>query len=138
MWQKIKLILKSVRQYKKYALITPLFMIGEALLECLMPFTMSMLIDSVSDAVNPNLHPTGVLLTQFSDIVKPIPYTNANLGINWNVSILALILTLVGMALVSLLCGIWGGKYAAKASVGGPTYTKDTNDFFSNFSKTAF
>lgn len=141
MWQKIKLILKSVRQYKKYALITPIFMIGEALLECLMPFTMSMLIDSVSDAVNPNLHPTGSLLTQFSDITKQIPYTNANLGINWNVSILLLILVLVGMAGVSLLCGIFGGKFAAIASVGMSTnlrsdlYKKIEDFSFSNIDK---
>ena len=33
MWNKIKLILKSVRQYKKYAILTPLFMVGETLLE---------------------------------------------------------------------------------------------------------
>ena len=41
MWQKIKLILKSVRQYKKYALITPIFMVIEAALECLLPFISS-------------------------------------------------------------------------------------------------
>ena len=29
MFQKLKLILKSVRQYKKYALITPIFMIDK-------------------------------------------------------------------------------------------------------------
>ena len=143
MWQKIKLILKSVRQYKKYALITPIFMIGEALLECLMPFTMSMLIDSVSDAVNVNnqAHLGYSLLTKFSDINKAIPYTNANLGIHWDVSILALILTLVAMAAVSLLCGIWGGKYAAKASVGMGTnlrsdlYKKIQSFSFSNIDK---
>ena len=108
MWQKVKLILKSVRQYKKYAIITPLFMIGEALLECIMPFTMSMLIDSVNNAVKNNISFT------FS---SPIPYTNQNLGMNLNVSILGLILTLLGIVILSIACGIFGGIFAAKASV---------------------
>ena len=144
MWQKIKLILKSVRQYKKYALITPLFMIGEALLECLMPFTMSMLIDSVSGAVNvedPVTHLHYSVLTQFSDIVKPIMYNNDNLNIHWEVTILGLILVLVGMAALSLVCGILGGKYAAKASVGMGTnlrsdlYKKIQDFSFANIDK---
>ena len=47
MFQKLKLILKSVRQYKKYALITPLFMVGEAAMECAMPFIMGMFVDEI-------------------------------------------------------------------------------------------
>lgn len=135
MWQKIKLILKSVRQYKKYAIITPLFMIGEVLMECLLPFTMSMLIGSVEDAVNANL------LHSFSDIAKAIPYNNKVLGWNFNVSILALILTLLTMVLLSIICGIMGGKYAAKASVGLATnlrsdlYKKIQSFSFSNIDK---
>ena len=54
MWQKIKLILKSVRQYKKYALITPLFMIGEAAVECALPFVMSKLVNSIEKASSIN------------------------------------------------------------------------------------
>ena len=79
MWKKVKLILSSIRQYKKYAVITPLFMIGEALLECIMPFTMSMLIDSVNNAVKNNIKFT---------FTSPIPYVNQNLGMNLNVTIL--------------------------------------------------
>ena len=41
MLNKIKLILKSVRQYKIYAIITPIFMMLEVLLESAIPFTMS-------------------------------------------------------------------------------------------------
>ena len=47
MLRKIKLILKSVRGYKKYALITPLFMIGEAAMECAMPFIMGLFVDQI-------------------------------------------------------------------------------------------
>ena len=132
MWQKVKLILKSIRGYKKYALITPLFMIGEALLECVMPFTMSMLIDSVNNAVKDNISFT---------FTSAIPYTNANLGMNFNVSILGLILTLLAIVICSILCGIFGGIFAAKASVGLATnlrsdlYKKIQSFSFSNIDK---
>ena len=41
----IKTLLKSVRQYKKPSIITPIFMIVEAFCECLMPFFMSRMIN---------------------------------------------------------------------------------------------
>ena len=132
MWQKIKLILKSVKQYKKYALITPIFMIIEALLECIMPFTMSMLIDSVNNAVKNNIDFT---------FTSPIPYSNANLGMNFSVTILGLILTLLGIVIFSIISGILGGIFAAKASVGMATnlrsdiYKKIQSFSFSNIDK---
>lgn len=89
MLKKIKLILNSVRKYKKYALLTPLFMIGEAGTECALPFVMSMFIDKI-EVVEKNT---------FSEL---IPF------------IIALIL----MACFSLLCGVLGGRTAAIASTG--------------------
>ena len=47
MWKKIKLILKSVRQYKVPALLTPIFMIGEAAMECALPLVMSKFVDKI-------------------------------------------------------------------------------------------
>ena len=132
MWQKIKLILKSVRQYKKYALITPLFMVLEALLECIMPFTMSMLIDSVNNAVKTGIHFT---------MTTPIPYVNQNLGMNFNVTVLALILILLGIVILSIFSGIMGGIFGAKASVGFATnlradiFKKIQSFSFSNIDK---
>jgi len=41
----IKILAKSVREYKKYTIATPLFMGGECLFECLIPFVMAKLID---------------------------------------------------------------------------------------------
>jgi len=110
MIKKIKEILKSVRQYKKYAIITPLFMVGEALIECLLPFIMSMFIDVMNDNVT--------TFKTFSDIVKPVLYTNRTLGISFYISVLAIMLIMVGGVIVSIICGILGGRYAAKASVG--------------------
>ncbi len=41
-------ILKSVREYKKPSLLTPLFITGEVVLECILPYVMAKLIDSMS------------------------------------------------------------------------------------------
>ena len=96
MWNKIKLILSSVRQYKKYALITPWFMIGEAAMECAMPFIMGMFVDEIK------------LLNTADNFF----HTDSGIPVFY------LALILLGMAIISLLCGILGGKYASIASVG--------------------
>ena len=66
MWKQIKLILKSVREYKPFALITPLFMVIEALMETCLPFVMSMFIETIQS--NP------------SDFLEIYHYTNQNLA----------------------------------------------------------
>jgi ATP-binding cassette subfamily B protein len=132
---KIKLILKSVRQYKKAALITPIFMIGEVLMECLLPFLTSALMESVQDAVELNQ------IHGFSDIFKTITYTHENFGWQIPVSVFGIIITLVLMVLISLTCGILGGRFAATASVGMATnlrndlYAKIQTFSFSNIDK---
>ena len=100
MWKKIKLILQSVRQYKKYAIITPFFMIGEAALECALPFVMSRLVNTIDN------------MTSLEDMTRVVP------GAPWPIPLLGIIGILVGMAMLSLLFGILGGRTAAKASVG--------------------
>ena len=97
MLEKIKLILKSVREYKKYAIITPLFMIGEVACECAMPFVMGMFVDGIKLMRSPT--------DFFSQQVSYIP-------------VFYLALMLLVMAIISLICGILGGKYASIASVG--------------------
>ena len=87
MFKLFKKVFKSVREYKIYAIITPLFMIGEAAVECALPFVMSLFVNSIEDATNIN-----VLL----------PY----------------IFAIVGMAIVSITCGILAGRFASIASCG--------------------
>ena len=87
MFKLFKKVFKSVREYKIYAIITPLFMIGEAAVECALPFVMSLFVDSIEDATNIN-----VLL----------PY----------------IFAIIGMAVVSITCGILAGRFASIASCG--------------------
>ena len=101
MWQKIKLILKSVRQYKKYAFITPIFMILEAGLECLLPFIMSVLIDDIGSISQPS----DIMNKYFDNFVFPV-------------TLFGIFMILIGFACLSLTFGILGGRYAAKASIG--------------------
>ena len=120
-FKKFKYILRSVRQYKKYAIITPLFMIGEAGLECAMPFLMGDFVDGIKKLTTPN------------DFFS----TSATLGI----PVFYIALILLGMAIVSLLCGWLGGRTASIASVGLATnlrsdlYKKLTEFSFENIDK---
>lgn len=43
----IKKLLKSVREYKKISLLTPLFESGEVVLECVIPFLLAMLVNEI-------------------------------------------------------------------------------------------
>ena len=112
MFNKIKLILKSVREYKIYAFLTPIFMIGEALLECLLPFYMSEFVDKIEV----------VSKDTFSNLV---PY----------------IIILIVMATLSLTFGVLGGRTAAIASTGlaknlrGDLYRKLQSFSFENIDK---
>lgn len=80
-------VLKSVREFKKYAIITPLFMIGEAAVECALPLVM----------------------TNFVKILKPE---------NSIQDLLPYFFAIIAMAIVSITCGILGGRFAAYASSG--------------------
>ena len=129
MINKIKLILKSLRQYKKDAIITPIFMIIESALECALPFVMSIFVDTIEK------------VTSFEDITTYYLYENPNFGANFHVSLLNIILVLISMAIVSLVCGILGGVFASRASVGlasnlrSDLYKKLESFSFSNIDK---
>ena len=109
MFKKIKLILSSVREYKKYAIITPLFMIGEAAMECAMPLIMGIFVNKIKTLTTPNSFfdtfkmPANLQEFQLYGFGLPVFYT---------------ILILLAMAIISLLCGWLGGRTASIASVG--------------------
>ena len=141
MIEKIKLIAKSIRQYKKYAIWTPILMVIEALMECAMPFVMSMLIDTITQAVTVTAEHPYNELHEFSDIFKSLTYRNVTLDMTLSVTIFSIIITLIVMALISLSAGFIGGRTAARASVGLQTnlrediYKKIQTFSFSNIDK---
>ena len=52
MFKSILRVLKSVREYKIFAIITPLFMIGEAAVECFLPYIMSEFVGKIESNNN--------------------------------------------------------------------------------------
>ena len=88
----IKTLLKSVREFKKPAIITPLFMTLEAFCECLIPFFMAELITAISA---PSIQSGEAL----------------QLVLKYGVILLSL-------AVVSLTSGFMAGRLAATASCG--------------------
>lgn len=84
----VKTLLKSVREYKKPALVTPFFMMLEAVCECLIPYMMTRML--ATDATG-NVPMSQILI--FGGIM-------------------------LGLAVLSLTGGVMGGKYAAIASCG--------------------
>ncbi len=95
-------VLKSVRQYKVFAIITPFFMIVEAGIECAIPFFMSQLLGYIADPIK----------KEFIFIHNP-----GTAEYDWKI-IIFFISLMVGGAILSLLAGILGGIFAAKASTG--------------------
>ncbi len=88
----VKTLLKSVREYKKESILTPVFIILEVIMECLIPYIMAMLIDTIDSAKAGSTELLG------------------KIGIYGAI--------LIVMALISLSGGFLAGKYAAIASTG--------------------
>ena len=91
----IKKILSCVGEYKLPSILTPLMMVGEVLMEMLIPYVMAELIDQGINATDA----AGVIV---GDVGKVIQFG----------------LLMLLCAFVSLIFGILGGKFGAKASTG--------------------
>ena len=87
MFKSILKVLKSVREYKIFAIITPLFMIGEAAVECALPTIMTTFVKKIEG---------------ISSISELVPY----------------FILIFALAVVSITCGILGGRFAAYAASG--------------------
>ncbi len=63
----IKKLLSCVRQYKKASILTPMFMIGEVLMETLIPYVMASLIDQgINRSSMPDVYRYGLLMLLFA------------------------------------------------------------------------
>ena len=91
----IKKLLSCVGEYKRPSILTPIMMIGEVLMETLIPFVMAALIDEGINAQDAS----GAIV--------------GNVGI-----VIRYGLIMLACAFVSLFFGIMGGKFGAKASSG--------------------
>ena len=88
--RKFRLVFSHIKEFKKYAIITPLLMVGEAGAECAIPFVMSLLVSTIEDSLG--------------DVDMSIIWMYAGI--------------LLGLTVLSILCGVLGGIFAAKASTG--------------------
>ena len=85
----VKTLLKSVRQYKKQSLITPMFMVLEAFCECLIPFFMAKMVNEIQASATATMTP----IFKYGAI-------------------------LLALAICSLTSGVLAGRFAAQASCG--------------------
>ncbi len=92
----IKTLAKSIREYKLPSILSPLFVSGEVVLECLIPFIIARLVDTIEQSVK-----DGVVVDQ-----------------NLLGKILIFGAILIGMSLLSLACGALAGMFCAKAASG--------------------
>lgn len=88
--RKFKIVFSHIKQFKKYAIITPILMIGEAGAECAIPFIMSLLVSTIEEGKG-----------------------TVDMGTIWMYAGI-----LIGLTIFSIICGVLGGIFAAKASTG--------------------
>ena len=72
----VKTLLKSVRQYKRVSIETPLFVTMEVILECTIPLIMSKLIDDMTGTSMAPILKYGALLL----VLVPFPALRRSLG----------------------------------------------------------
>ena len=90
----VKTLSKSVRQFKRPSILAPIFVAMEVVMECLIPYIMTLLLDQIKTISNSNN-------TQI--LIQVILKYGA---------------ILVSIACVSLICGIASARLCAKASTG--------------------
>ena len=108
----IKSIAKSVREYKKPSFLAPAFVMLETIIECLIPWIMTLLL-GVLEIASGRANNPDAFLVQLCDFLT---------GGAENPSYLLLVLefgaVLMVLATISLFCGVKAGKYTAIASSG--------------------
>lgn len=101
----IKQLLKSVREYKRASILTPVLVAVEVVLECLLPFVMAEMIDYIN--------PPQVPATRLFYFLPQLAETPMQIK-----GVLCYAAILVAMAVMSLVCGMMSGWFCAHASEG--------------------
>lgn len=102
----------SIREYKKPSLLAPLFVMFEVVFECLIPWLMTLLLNTIEYVSGQNSTPIPLV----PEIVKFL--TGGSENPNLLLIIVDFGLLLVALAFLSLVCGVLSGKFCAKASSG--------------------
>ena len=106
----------SVREYKKASILTPIFVMGEVILECLIPWVMTLLLGAIEYV---GMMQTGASGTPDPLAVKIVDFlTRGQAEPNLLIIILEFGLVMLAIAFLSLLFGALSGKYCATASSG--------------------
>ncbi len=107
----VKALSKSIREYKKPSLLAPFFVAIEVILECLIPFVMTLLLGAMdyitANPTNPNPISVKIVKLIFGNS-QPVLLT----------TILWFGLALLLLAFLSLTCGALSGRFCAVASSG--------------------
>ena len=106
----------SIREYKKASILTPIFVMGEVILECLIPWVMTLLLGAIEYV---GMMQTGASGTPDPLAVKIVDFlTRGQAEPNLLIIILEFGLVMLAIAFLSLLFGALSGKYCATASSG--------------------
>ncbi|MBR1968196.1 MAG: ABC transporter ATP-binding protein [Clostridia bacterium] len=107
----VKTLAKSIRQYKKPSLLAPIFVAMEVVLECMIPYVMTLLLGAMDyitgNPANPNELSVSIVKLIFGNS-EPVLLT----------TILWFGLALLLLAFLSLACGALSGRFCAVASSG--------------------
>lgn len=107
----VKTLAKSIREYKKPSILAPVFVLMEVILECLIPYIMTLLLGAIEISSGQAKNPDAFL-------VKIVNFLSGGGEPNTLLIILFFGLVLIFIAFLSLLCGVLSGKYCAIASSG--------------------
>ena len=125
----VKLLSKSIREYKKPSILTPLFVMIEVVFECLIPWVLSLLL-GVIDYVSGS----GASADKFT--IKIVDFMSYGGEPNLLLIILQFGGIMLMFALLSLTCGAIAGRCCAKASSG---FAKNLRkDLFANIQGFSF
>ncbi len=107
----IKTLGKSIREYKKPSILAPVFVAIEVVLECLIPFVMTLLLGAMdyitNNPANPNPISVYIVKLIFGDSTPNLLLTILWFGLG-----------LLLLATLSLICGALSGRFCAVASSG--------------------
>lgn len=102
----------AVREFKKPSLLAPFFVMLEVIMECLIPWIMTLLLGAIEVVTGTASNPDPLVV----NIVNFLSGGNENP--NLMIIIIDFGLVLIGIAILSLICGVLSGKFCAQASSG--------------------